>query len=59
MVCYTETTDNLHHRPPRLARNPKTGETLNLAASAMVHFKPGKEMKERVNATREPYSLTD
>jgi integration host factor subunit beta len=39
----------LRHRSPRIARNPKTGESVQLAAKAVVHFKPGKEMKERVS----------
>ena len=40
---------DLRHRSPRLARNPKTGESVQLAAKAAVHFKPGKEMRDRVN----------
>ena len=32
---------NLHHRPPRIARNPKTGEAVNLPAKVALHFKPG------------------
>ena len=40
---------DLRHRSPRIARNPKTGESVQLAAKAAVHFKPGKEMKDRVN----------
>ena len=43
---------NLHHRPARIARNPKSGESLSLPAKVKVHFKPGKEMKDRVNASR-------
>ena len=43
---------DLHHRPARIARNPKTGETVDLPAKVKVHFKPGKEMKDRVNASR-------
>ena len=43
---------NLHHRPPRSARNPKTGEAVQLPAKVAVHFKPGKDMKDRVNASR-------
>ena len=41
---------DLHHRPPRIARNPKTGEAINLPAKVALHFKPGKEMRDRVNA---------
>jgi integration host factor subunit beta len=44
---------NLHHRPPRIARNPKTGEAVNLPAKVAIHFKPGKEMRDRVNAVRD------
>lgn len=43
---------DLRHRVPRTARNPKTGEAVNLPAKIAVHFKPGKEMRERVNAWR-------
>jgi integration host factor subunit beta len=39
----------LRHRAPRLARNPKTGERLHTEHKYAVHFKPGKELKERVN----------
>jgi integration host factor subunit beta len=39
----------LRYRPPRLARNPKTGEQLQTSCKYAVHFKPGKELKERVN----------
>ncbi len=44
---------DLHSRPARQARNPKTGETVQLAAKVAAHFKPGKEMKDRINASRE------
>lgn len=40
---------SLHYRPPRVGRNPKTGESVTLAAKYVPHFKPGKEMRERVN----------
>lgn len=43
---------DLRHRVPRTARNPKTGEAVNLPAKVAVHFKPGKEMRDRVNAWR-------
>lgn len=39
----------LRYRAPRLARNPKTGERLQTQCKYAVHFKPGKELKERVN----------
>ena len=40
---------SLHYREPRLGRNPKTGETVELTGKYVPHFKPGKEMRERVN----------
>ena len=39
----------LHHRPSRVGRNPKTGEPVHIPAKHVPHFKPGKEMRERVN----------
>lgn len=41
---------SLHYRPPRLGRNPKTGESVALPAKHVPHFKPGKELRERVDA---------
>ncbi|MBP7548050.1 MAG: integration host factor subunit beta [Corallincola sp.] len=41
---------SLHHRAPRIGRNPKTGETVKLEAKRVPHFKPGKELRERVNS---------
>ena len=39
----------LRFRSPRKARNPKTGEIVQTSGKHSIHFKPGKEMKERVN----------
>ena len=39
---------SLHYRPPRLGRNPKTGESVALPGKHVPHFKPGKELRERV-----------
>lgn len=41
----------LHFREPRLGRNPKTGDTVELSGKYVPYFKPGKEMRERVNAS--------
>ncbi|RKZ98313.1 MAG: integration host factor subunit beta [Gammaproteobacteria bacterium] len=43
---------SLHYRPPRTGRNPKTGDSVTLASKYVPHFKPGKELRERVNKTR-------
>ncbi len=48
---------DLHSRPARQARNPKTGETVQLAVKVAAHFKPGKEMKDRINASRQHCNL--
>lgn len=40
---------SLHHRPPRIGRNPKTGDPVALPAKYVPHFKPGKELRYRVN----------
>ena len=40
---------SLHYRPPRRAHNPKTGERVYTQAKHTPHFKPGKELRERVN----------
>ena len=39
---------SLHFRPPRTGRNPKTGDAVALAGKHVPHFKPGKELRERV-----------
>ena len=42
---------SLHYRAPRVGRNPKTGETVKLDGKYVPHFKPGKELRERVDAS--------
>lgn len=48
---------DVRQRPARLARNPKTGESVQLPVKTVVHFKPGKEMRERVDASRAQYKV--
>lgn len=40
----------LSHRPPRIGRNPKSGEKVLVPEKRVPHFKPGKELRERVDA---------
>lgn len=40
---------SLNHRPPRLGRNPKTGEKVHVPGKYVPHFKAGKELRERVD----------
>lgn len=37
-------------RDARTGRNPRTGESVDVAAKRVPYFKPGKEMRERLNA---------
>lgn len=41
----------LNYRPPRTARNPKTGTPVNVPGKWQPHFKAGKELRERVAAS--------
>jgi integration host factor subunit beta len=45
---------SLHFRPPRVGRNPKTGDSVALPGKHVPHFKPGKELRDRVNAALAP-----
>ncbi|MGH8192252.1 MAG: integration host factor subunit beta [Rhodanobacteraceae bacterium] len=45
---------SLHYRPPRTGRNPKTGTAVALPGKYVPHFKPGKELRQRVNEGRDP-----
>ena len=40
---------SLHYRPPRTGRNLKSGEKADLPGKYVPHFKPGKELRDRVN----------
>jgi len=39
---------SLHYRAPRVGRNPKTGDKVELDGKHVPHFKPGKELRDRV-----------
>ena len=40
---------SIRQRLPRVARNPRTGEKVELPAKLAIHFKPGKELREKIN----------
>lgn len=42
----------LNYRPPRLGRNPKSGDKVQVPEKYVPHFKAGKELRERVDANR-------
>ena len=46
---------HLNHRSPKVGRNPKTGETVMVPAKVMPHFKPGLELRKRVQQTGEGF----
>ncbi len=50
---------SLHHIPARTNRNPKTGAAVQSSAKVTIHFKPGKELKDRVNATHGKLPIID
>lgn len=41
---------SLHYRPSRVGRNPKTGDAVTVPEKHVPHFKPGKELRERVDS---------
>ena len=41
----------LNYRPPRIGRNPKSGEKVSVPEKWVPHFKAGKELRERVDGT--------
>jgi integration host factor subunit beta len=43
---------SLHYHPARAGRNPRTGESLNIPANYSLRFKPGKELRQRVDESR-------
>ena len=40
----------LHYRPPRVGRNPKTGDRVHVPEKYVPHFKPGANLRKRVNS---------
>ena len=44
---------SLHYRAPRIGRNPKTGDSVGLSGKHVPHFRPGKELRDRVNEALE------
>lgn len=50
---------SIHHRKARMGRNPKTGEKVELPAKRVPHFKPGKSLRERVDASKDTTDILD
>lgn len=49
---------SLHYRPPRNAHNPKTGAKVITKPKFSPHFKPGKDLRERVDQSRASTPIT-
>ncbi len=43
-------TFNVRQKEPRIGRNPRTGETMEISKRSMVTFKPSKSLREKVNS---------
>ncbi|MEE9139530.1 MAG: integration host factor subunit beta [Alphaproteobacteria bacterium] len=43
---------SVKHRTARVGRNPRTGDTVNVAEKYIPFFKTGKELRERLNGKR-------
>jgi integration host factor subunit beta len=41
---------SINRRPPRVGRNPRSGEQVAIAEKRVPHFKPGKSLREAVDA---------
>ena len=46
----------LNYRPPRVGRNPKSGDRVQVPAKYVPHFKAGKELRERVDGNEEGHN---
>lgn len=44
---------SVRHRPARVGRNPRTGDSVAVKEKHVPFFKTGKELRERVDASRE------
>ncbi|MFC4788575.1 MULTISPECIES: integration host factor subunit beta [Giesbergeria] len=42
---------SVHVRPPRMGRNPRSGEAVAVPAKQVPHFKAGKALREAVDGT--------
>lgn len=49
---------SLRYRPPYTGRDPRSGAELTLPARYLPHFKPGKELRQRVDISKAACNLT-
>lgn len=48
---------SMHFHPPFVGRNPRSGTELNLPARYSLHFKPGKELRQRIDLLKATYPI--
>ena len=49
---------SVNRRPPRMGRNPRSGESVAIPEKRVLHFKPGKALREAVDARTEELLTT-
>lgn len=49
---------SVNHRPPRVGRNPRSGESVTIPEKRVPHFKPGKALREAVDRGSVPVSAS-
>ena len=50
-------TFSVRQHKAKMGRNPRTGETVSIPRKNSVHFKPGTELRERVNASASEHGI--
>jgi integration host factor subunit beta len=51
---------SINRRPPRMGRNPRSGESVAIPEKRVLHFKPGKALREAVDArTQQLQTVTE
>ena len=48
---------SLNYRPPRMGRNPKSGESVHVRGKYVPHFKSGKDLRDRVAVAPVPAAV--
>lgn len=49
---------SINRRPPRMGRNPRSGESVAIPEKRVPHFKPGKALREAVDAKTQQMLVT-
>ena len=50
---------SVNRRPPRMGRNPRSGEAVHIPEKRVPHFKPGKALREAVDSSQAPIAEQD